>query len=140
MAKHKKKVIWYQNKMSLNQAIWSGLEFAFVSADYHQVCPFVLCKDYLQDAIYNQLYKTKKKIYGFQFVSQEGREICLSKIRLIIANTQDKALRKHILPCMDFLHQIEEQLKIVKTKVHECASPPVKYAAGGVWLLEGSKR
>ena len=41
---------------------------------------------------------------------------------------------------MDFLHQIESQLKIVKTKVRECASPPMKYAAGGVWLLEGSKR
>jgi hypothetical protein len=132
--------VWYQKKASLNQAIWSGLEFSFVSENYCQICPFVLCKDYLQDAIYNQLYRTKKKIYGFQFISQKGQEICLSKTKIIIANSQDKILRKKIPACLDFLHQIESQLKIVKTKVRECASPPIKYAAGGVWLLEGSKR
>jgi hypothetical protein len=137
---YKKKVEWYKKAASLNQAICSGLEFAFVSKKFAQICPFVLCKDYLQDAVFNQLYKTKKTIYGFHFTPQNGFEIDMGKTRLVIANSQDKNLRTKIPALMDFLHQIEKLLKITKTQVRECAKPPIKYAAGGVWLLEGSKR
>jgi hypothetical protein len=137
---HKKKIVWYQNHMFLNQAICSGLEFAFVSEDFKQCCPFVLCKDYLQDAIYNQIYKTKKKIFGFQYDPSKESPVCLSKAQLVIANSTDRKLRQKIPACLDFLNQIEKKLKINKTKIRECESPPNKYSAGGVWFFEGSKR
>jgi hypothetical protein len=137
---YKKKVIWYHKACALDQAISRGVEFAFISRDFKQCCPFVLCKDFLQDAIYNQLYQTKKKIYRFQYNPSVESPICLDRVRLAVANSNDPHFRIRIPHCLDFLNQIEVSLKMGKTKVKECAKPPKKYIQGGVWLFEGSKR
>jgi len=136
----KRVITWYLKTTCLHQAIASGLEFAFLSRDNKQCCPFVLCKDYLQDAIYNQIYKTKKKIYGFQYDAAVENPISLTKTRLLIANSSDKNLRDKIVQCIDFINQIEEKLNMPRTKYEECDDPPLKYKAGGVWLFESNRR
>jgi len=135
-----KKIAWYTDSMGLSQALSSGLEFAFVSKNYEQCCPFVLCKDYLQDAIYNHLHKAKKSIYGFKYDPDKHFPLHLEQCRLVLANSSDSKFRDKVPVCLDFINQIETKLKIAKTKARECADPPKKYLRGGVFLFEGSRR
>jgi hypothetical protein len=139
---NKKRIKWYEGRASLSQALSSGLEYAFVSKERKQCCPFVLCKDFLQDAVYNQVYKTKKSIYGFSFDPSKHEPIDLTKVRMVLANSQDADFSNKIPACLDFINQIEACLGIVKTKtiVRECAFPPKKYKKGGVWYFESNRR
>jgi hypothetical protein len=140
MKKYKKRIKWYTNKMSLQQAISSGVQMAFVSPDGEQCCPFVLCKDYLHDAVFNLLYKTKKKVWGFCYDPKKEKPIGLDAIRLLVTNSQDKKMREKVPAMIEFLNQIESDLKLKKTIVRECADPPLKYRRCGVYYLLGSKR
>ena len=137
---YKKRVEWYTKEVDLCQALSSGLEFAFVSKNKVQCCPFVLCKDFLQDAIYNQLYGTKKEIYEFCYNPAVDAPIGLDKIRLLLANSRDPKFKTKIPICLDFINQIEKKLHIAKTTVKECAKPPKQYKRGGVFWFEGSNR
>jgi hypothetical protein len=138
---YKKKVEWFKKHQILSQAISSGLEYAFVSADYKQCCPFVLCKDFLHDAVYNAIHNTKKSIYQFHYSPKDGHAaIDLTKMRIILANSCDRQLREKIPHCLDFIHQIERVLRMSLTTARECVDPPPKYAPGGVWLFESSRR
>jgi len=136
-----KKVKWYSGKgQNLRQALSSGVEFSFVSADNQQVSPFAFCKDYLQDAVQGFLYKKKKTIYGFVYDPTEHAPISLDKTRLLVANSKDSYLGSKIRNCLDFLNQIESDLKISKTTAALCADPPKEYIRCGVWLFQGSPR
>jgi hypothetical protein len=138
---YKKKIQWLQEKQSLSQALGSGLEYAFVSNDYKQCCPFVLCKDFLHDAVYNRIHKTKKTIYGYHCSVKEGHPLIdLEKMRVVLANSSDRKMRQKIPNCLEFMNQIEQHLKMSLTIARECSSPRPKYAAGGIWLFESSKR
>ena len=138
---HKKKVQWFKGHQGLQQAISSGLEYAFVSEDYKQCCPFVLCKDFLHDAVYNRVHNTKKSIYGYHCSLKEGHPLVdLNKMRMMLANSSDRKMRDKIPNCLDFMHQVEKELKMSLTVAREVAVPIPKYSAGGVWLFESSKR
>jgi hypothetical protein len=141
MAKtYKKMVKWYERKASLNQIFHKELQFALVSKDARQVTPFVLCRDFLQDAIQAHLNKTKRTIYGFTYDAKTDIPICLDRTRLVIANSDDRSLKSKLPNCLEFLHQVEDRLKLTHTRIRECQDPPKKYARGGVWYLEGSGR
>lgn len=140
MRKNKKKIAWFNESASLQQALSAGLEYAFVSKENKQCCPWVLCKDFLQDAVYNQLYRTKRKIWGFCFNPRIHEPIDVEKTRILLANSQDPDFRNKIPQCLDFIHQIENRLRISKTRVRECSKPALKYRQGGVWYFEGNKR
>lgn len=142
MMKKLKKVTWEVDVSGrLSQAISSGLEFCFVSDDNHQCTPFAYCKDYLQDAIQGRLSNSSKSIYGFHYSPSAKHQPSLKKLKLAIANSSDSRLREKISTSLDFMHQIESALKISKTKMSECEGPPKKaYIAGGVWLVEASRR
>lgn len=140
---NKKRIKWLQECKSekrLAQALASGLEFAFVSSKREQCCRFVLCKDFLQDAIYNQLHQANAEIFGFQYKPSESPPIDLKKTRILLANSKDISLRDKIPACLEFINQIEDKLKIPKTKARECSNPPTIYKRGGVWCFEGSNR
>ena len=49
-------------------------------------------------------------------------------------------MREKIPNCLNFLHQIEKNLRMSLTVARECSNPPHKYALGGVWLFESSKK
>ena len=138
---HKKKILWFSETQHLSQALGSGLEYAFVSDDYKQCCPFVLCKDFLHDAVYNRIHATKKSIYGYHCSSKEGHPpIDLEKMRVVLANSSDRKMREKIPNCLEFMHQVEKHLKMSLTVARECASPHPKYSGGGIWLFESTKR
>jgi len=137
----KKTVVkWFEGSQPLTQALSSGLEFCFLSEDNRQISPFAYCKDYLQDAIQGHLLKKRRSIYGFTYDPKIDPPICLNNTRILVANSTDSALGSKIPNCLDFLHQIEKKLRLVKTVVSECQSPPLKYIRSGVWLFKGSCR
>jgi hypothetical protein len=132
---------WYdQKKQNLVQGIRGGLEFCFASPDNKQCSPFAYCKDYLQDALQAHLTKTKKSKFGFTYDPKVHAEVCISKCKLLVANSSDPKFRNKIPICLDFIHQIEDVLKIKKTVARECLKPARKYANGRVWLFQGSNR
>lgn len=137
----KKIIQWYSGKnQQLRQAISSGVEFSFASNDGKQVSPFAYCKDYLQDAVQGYLYHKKRSIYGFTYDPKVHSPISVRKVRLLAANSSDFSFRDKMQNCLDFINQIEKQLKIPLTIVTECENPPNQYIRGGVWLFEGSAR
>ena len=60
--------------------------------------------------------------------------------RFLIGNSGDAKFSENVPALLDFLHQIESELKIPATKAIRCSNPPVKYKKGGVFLILGSKR
>jgi len=140
MQRYKKRIKWYTKDVKLQQAISSGVQLAFVNGKGEQCCPFVLCKDYLHDAIYNLLYGTKKSVWGFCYNPNSDSPIDLSAARLLVTNSGDSQMRKKIPALLDFLNQVEQELKIKQTTARECADPPRKYKKCGVYYLVGSKR
>lgn len=138
--RYKRKIDWYLTEEMLNQVYRAGLEYAFVSRNFKQVCPFVLCKDFLQDALQSYLCGVRCQIHGFVYDPQFHKPIYTKRLRLIIACSKDRHFRDRITNMLDFLHQIEDILHIKKTTVRECADVPEKYKAGGIWLLESHKR
>jgi hypothetical protein len=136
-----KKIQWYNGEnQSLRQALSSGVEFSFVSPDDKQVSPFAFCKDYLQDAVQGYIHHKRKTIYGFTYDPKKHPEISLKKTRLLVTNSRDVNFGTKVACCLDFLHQIETDLKISRTRIHLCESPPRQYIRCGVWLFEGSNR
>lgn len=137
---YKRKIDWYLTEEMLNQAYRAGLEYAFVSRNFKQICPFVLCKDFLQDALQSYLCGIRCQIHGFIYDPQIHKPIYTKKLRIIIACSKDLHFRDRIHHMLDFLNQIEDILHIKRTTIRECAKPPEKYKAGGIWLLESHKR
>jgi hypothetical protein len=117
-----------------------GLEYALVSADYEQCHPFVWCKDFLHDVMYGTLHNKWVEIYKFKYDPSIDPNPCLDRIRLLLTNSKDKKFKEKIPAVIDFINQIEKQLKIKKSFVRECNYPPVSYEKAGVFMLEGSKR
>lgn len=134
-------VEWYGGyAQSLNQAVYTGVEFAFLSADNKQVSPFAYCKDYLQDAVFGYLYQRKTGIYGFSYDPLCHPKISLNKTRILVTNSHDYDFKLKLPNCLDFLWQIEKSLHICRTKISACNNPQLKYIRPGVYLFEGSPR
>jgi hypothetical protein len=141
MSLHKRNIRW--KNVSLNQKILQiyakGIEYAFVSDNNIQCHNFVWCKDFLHDVVYSCVNNRPFEIYKFKFDPSIDPKPDLNKIKLLITNPKDKKFESKIPDCLDFLNQIEKKLKIKKTIVRKCCSPPDGYESG-VFLLEGSKR
>lgn len=130
---------WLEKNNYLSQVYSSGLEFCFIN-DGKQVCQFVTCKDFLQDAIMAFVQKTKIQIYGFSYDSANDIPIYLKKTTLAIANSSDKEFRDKIPSILNLLNQIEKKLRLNPTIITEVSNPKDKYKSGGVFVLESSPR
>ena len=122
------------------QIYTKGLEYALVSSSFEQCHPFVWCKDFLQDVIYSTVNQKAIKIYNFEFNPNQDPNPSMYKVRLLLANTKDKSFANKIPHVLDFINQVEDHLKIKRTTVRRCASPPSGYEKYGVFLFEGNKR
>lgn len=143
--KTEKTIGWYGSFGGLNEAVTSGLEYAFVSKDGQQCHKFVHCKDFLHDAVRSSVLGqdanfNNAEIYNFRYDPKVDPPLHTDKTRMVIANSNDSEFYEKIPNCLDFLHQIETQLKIAKTCMTRCAKPPSRYKRGGVWHLVGSRR
>ncbi len=133
------KVTWLKKPSGLAQIYTSGLEYAFVSEDNKQVCPFVFCKDFLQDALMAYHNNKPACIYGFTYSKENQEQICLDRTKLVIANAKDKNFSSKIPAMLNFIHQVERELRLVRSTIKLVESPPSKYK-NGVYLLESSSR
>ena len=138
----RKKIVWLETSNRLCQAFSKGVEFAFCAEKSNaQATQIAICKDYLQDAIQGALHNRKNTVFGFTYNPKDQHQPCLSRVRLLIANSNDKQLRDKIPNCVEFLNKFEAALGIpFKTHVKECFKPEKKYIAGGVFLFVGSVR
>ena len=133
------KVDWAIRKSSMSQIYRRGLEYCFISRDWRQCCPFVYCKDFLQDAILACHYGKAVNIYGFNYNPATCEPIYMDRTRIALANSSDKDFSNKIPAVVDFMNQIEQQLKMVRTHTRSCANPPRKYS-NGVFILDSSNR
>lgn len=117
-----------------------GLEYALVSHDYEQCHPFVWCKDFLHDVIYASVNDKWFEVYKFRFNPASDPVPCLDRIRLLVTNAKDKKFAQKIPAVLDFINQIEDRLKIKRSFVRQCWSPPEAYEKAGVFMFEGSRR
>jgi len=131
---------WLSYKNGLSQVYNSGLEYSFVSKDNKQCCPFVYCKDFLQDALMAVHHQCPVNIYGFEYIAQSCEPICSEKTRIAITNAKDSKFSEKIPAMLHFLRQVERKLKLIRTTSLRVNNPPSKYAKCGVFLLEGSSR
>lgn len=136
-----RKVKWHTESRCLSQIPHEGLEYALVSKEWDQIHQFVLCKDFLQDAVFGFLNGLHTKVYGFEYQPGTDKPILMEKARLMVTNYKDKdfgtKVVKNLLP---FLNKVEEKLKMAKTTAVVCADPPLQYKKSGVYILEGSPR
>lgn len=135
-----KKINWLESKRKLNQAITSGVEFAFVTPKGDQITPFAFCKDYLQDAIQAKVLKQARSIYGFCYDPKIDYPISFKSTDLLVTNSKDFDLQLRVNNCLDFIHQAEAILNIKKTIVLKCEDPPLKYIRSNVFYFKGSNR
>jgi hypothetical protein len=139
----KVKIEWLKKKMSLSQAHsagLNGLEYCFVSKEHKQCCPFVLCEDFLQDAVMAMHHGKAVSIYGFQYDPKQYEPISVDRMKMVVAHSSDKKFGDKIPNMLEFLHCFERKLRLIRTGARRVDDPPKKYAKGGVYLLDGSSR
>lgn len=137
------KVEWNKTKPSLNQIYSRGFEMALVGKNKDdslvQATPFVLCKDYFQDAVNAQINNKKQAIYGFSYNPETCPPVMTDRIRLAIGNAADSTLGEKIPSILDLLNQAERKLKLIRSKAFSIETPHSKYEGkGGNFLIEGS--
>lgn len=118
-----------------------GYEFAFMSQSetggvFKQATPFVFCKDFLHDAIWAFLNKTKAAIYDFKYEYGKNPPLMMDQTVLGFRNTQFKGKRKDFetaLPaCLEFLHLCENKLGFKETEIFS-----VDTSDSPCWLILG---
>lgn len=119
----------------------SGLKYALCSDKNEQACGFVWCKDFLQDAYLAYITKSVRQIYGFKYDYKKAVPLAMKSTKLLLVNRSDKRFKAKMKKAVDFLNQIEKELKMrKKTVLYECLNPPKAFADTGVFLMEGNKR
>lgn len=133
-------VTWSPAKKSLSQMYSSGIEYAFLSEKYEMIHQPVYCKDYMQDAIAGFLCNKKMTIYGFTYDPKTDIPIYLKKTRLLITDMSFHDLEAHIPASLEFIRQIESELKMIRTNVKKVNEVPDKYKKTGAFVYDGSPR
>jgi hypothetical protein len=133
-------ITWLRRKLELREVYEMGLEFSFVSQDWRQCHPWVHCKDYLQDAVSSTHHNKAIECYGFEYDPKKWPPVYLGRTRVAVANGSDKEFGNKIPGVVDFLHQFEEKLHLIRTSARPVANPPKRYNDGRVVILEGSGR
>lgn len=131
-----KKINWHnENTPKISQVYNKGLEYALISEDDKQICPFVYCKDFLQDVVYASVNNRAIQIHKFEYNPHKDGHITTEKTKILIANANDIVFFLRLPIVLDFLHQIEECLNLEKTELICCEAIPDKYKSG-VFLLQ----
>lgn len=136
-----RKIKWHRKSRKISQIPKEGLEYAFVSKNYEQVHQLVWCKDFMQDTIFGCINNRRTAIYGFCYDPETSPPLYMHKTKLMITNWKDRNLEQKVKEnLLDFLHGIEDRLKMPKTKIEKCVGTPPIYKKSGVWILNGSQR
>lgn len=112
---------WYKGKdggLSEEYQV-AGIQFAFVSP-YNEVChQWVLCRDFLHDAVKARLVKKPFCIYGFSYDTANQPELDLDKIRMAVSkknklsSSQTEAFAKSMLLAKKMINTLEQLVGVV---------------------------
>lgn len=127
-------------RSGLSQIYSRGMEMCFISRMWEQCCQFVLCKDFLHDAVFSYRHKKPIEIYGFRYNHKRNKPIDLRNIRIAICNSQDPKFKYKIQPMISFLNQIEKEMGLKKSNIIRVKNPPELYRKCGVYIVLGSGR
>ncbi len=135
MPKNTMKIKWYeQNKrQNILQIYKRGLEFAFVSRNYEQCHPFVLCKDFLQLVIFSNIHNKPISLFNFNY-NPNKFPIDFSSLKLILRNTSDPEFTNKINNSIVFINIFENLLKIKKTRYRLCENNTIFITGSKRWL------
>jgi len=128
------KVLKYEDKRIDLQQIYQAtqVQFAFAtevsSGIYKQETPFVLCRDFLHDAVKTYALNGACSIYGFVFNSKIN-SLDLKKTLLLV---EFPDFKQHIDTVLHLLHLFEKRMRIKKTVAYKTKDP-------NIFLLKGSK-
>ena len=132
-------IIWLKKKFDLGEIYSTGLEYCFLGEKWEQCCAWVHCKDFLQDALTAFYNKKNIECFGFTYGTDNPKPY-LERIRLALANQSDKKFAEKIPNVLDFLHQVETDLHLIRTSTHVVANPLKRYSSGRICIFEGSSR
>jgi len=109
----------FNEKQFLCEIYNVGFQLSFVSKDLKQCHPWVLCKDFLTDAVWATMHQSRVGIYGFSYDTKIHPPISLNPVLLMVRNTQvtEKTFAESIQNSCKFLNKIERKLKFKKAKV-----------------------
>lgn len=113
------------------------MEYCWISQDFQQASRFVMCKDFLADAFWANLYGKTTEIYDFEYDSSKWAKIDMTCCRLGVANQSDAKFYEHITGALDFINQIAKMLRLKTSQVIRCSNPPDRYKSG-VFVFENS--
>lgn len=136
-----KDVQWHPKTNRISQIPKEGLEFAMLSNNYRQLNQLVWCKDFMQDVIWSHVNQKSISIYGFKYDPKVSPPPSMRRVRLLVSNYKDPDLgNKLINNMLPLIHSVESRLKMTKTVIEKCKSPPPLYRKSGVWIVNGCQR
>lgn len=115
----------------------SGLQYSFISKDWVQCCPFVYCRDFLQDILQAMHQEKDISIYGLAYSAKRAAPLYLDRTRLALTNSADKEFSQRLPNSIEFVNQFESKLKMVRSKVRPCSN---KYKNCDVYVVDSSSR
>ncbi len=123
------------------QVYSKGFEFAFMSdinGTYQQACTFVYCKDFLHDAVWAMVNKTKWEVWGFKYDTAKDVPLDLGNCVFALRNTSYKGKPEDFHQareaCQEFLNKLEAKMGFQPTRIYE-----VPNKSAPCWLIVGDK-
>lgn len=145
-------VKWYPDKGMSEIYQQVQMQFAFLSSseDGNRQChPFVLCRDFLHDAVKAHLNGGKWSIYGFNYEFGKYPPICMNNILMLVRRklpTEQKKTNKDIVKEFKqqvkrgtkLLHHYEKIAKLSKSLVKwvkdDKGNPVAIFTGDAVWM------
>lgn len=95
----------------LSEIYSTGFQLSFVSRQNNQCHPWVLCKDFMNDAVWATLHKRRVSIYEFTYDANKHPKVSFSPVKIIVRNKQKKpeVFDKEIKKSIKFLNIAERQ-------------------------------
>lgn len=139
------KISWLDRKVAPIREYQTGLEMCLTSGtnkagQTFQATEFVICKDYLHDAIAASVWGKKYTCLYFTYDPSTDPEIYKERTRIVIGDTTDKDLATKIPALLEFLNQFEERIHLLPSTAFQCVPPPNRFKDTGCFMIEGSSR
>lgn len=144
MAQAKQELIkWFKTPGGLSEIYQQNqVQFSFLSspkAGNMQCHQWVLCRDFLHDAVKAEVNKDTQGIYGFTFTGGKNPHIDLDKMRMLVRHKNVKKAKDYqdrIDRALELVHRFEAIGKLKKSKVMwiEKADSSIP-----VWLFTGDR-
>jgi hypothetical protein len=132
------KVKSFEHSQSLCEIYSVGFQMAFVSEEFEQCHPWVLCKDFLTDSLWATFNTDKVRIYGFEYNPADHPLISLDPVRILVRNKEKSVLEfeREIQNACKFINLVEVRLKFNMASVER-----VEHSQGNaVWMFTLDKR